>query len=157
MQPEAASVPAAEVAAAMQRSDRVFHALGMELVSVAPGRACLEMAVREDMLNGHDICHGGMVFTLADTAFAYAANAHNRTTLAAAADISFIAAAEAGETLRALAEERSLSRRTGVYDVTVTGRDGRLIALARCHAHRLNSEIVSESGSPQSSSQGEPP
>ncbi|MDP6351689.1 MAG: hotdog fold thioesterase [Alphaproteobacteria bacterium] len=79
MTPAPEPPPVAEAAAARRRDDRVFHALAMRLVTVAPGRACLEMAVRADMLNSQDICHGGLVFTLADTAFAYVANAHYRT------------------------------------------------------------------------------
>ena len=132
------------VAKAMQSNDRVFHALGMRRLEVGPGHAAITMTVREDMLNGHDICHGGMLFALADTAFAYAGNAYNHVAVSSGADVTFVNAAEPGETLTAVAEERSRRGRTGVYDVTVSGREGRLIALFRCRSHRLNSKIVSD-------------
>ncbi len=141
---ENAQALAEAVAKGMQAKDRVFHMLGMCTLSVGPGRATLEMVVRDDMLNGHDICHGGMVFALADTAFAYAANSANRATVSTDANISFMAAAEPGETLTARAEERAVAGRTGIYDVSVTGRGDRPIALFRCRAHRLDSATIAE-------------
>jgi len=137
-----AETGAARVAAAMAAKDRVFRRLGMKLVDTAIGRAAVALTVNDDMLNGHDIGHGGVIFTLADTAFAIACNSRNAITLAQAAEISFIAAAEPGEFLTARAEERAFTGRTGVYDVTVTGRDGRLIALFRGHARRIQGRIV---------------
>lgn len=127
---------------AMEANDRVFHQLGMRAVEIEAGRAVLEMTVREDMLNGHDICHGGMIFSLADTAMAIAANSHNQTAVAASADISFLEAARKGEVLRAETEQRSLRKRTALYDVTVTGPDARVIALFRGRIQRVNAKVV---------------
>ena len=89
------------------------------------------MTVRDDMVQGHATCHGGIVFTLADTAFAYACNAYNRVTVALGAEITFVAPARAGEVLIATARERSRTGRTGIYDVEVTNGDGALVALFR--------------------------
>ncbi len=127
---------------AMEANDRVFHALGMRLVEVESGRAVLEMPVREDMLNGHDICHGGMIFSLADTAMAIAANSFNQTAVASSADISFLASALKGDVLRAETDLRSLRKRTGLYDVTIRGRDGEVIALFRGRVQRVNAKVV---------------
>ena len=132
----------------MAAKDRVFGAYAIAIVAVQPGEVTLAMTVREDMLNGHDICHGGVVFTLADTAFAMACNSSNQTALAAAVEISFTAAAEKGEQLTARALARVQRRRTGIYDITVTGRDGRLIALARGHAHRIARKVLANLPSP---------
>jgi len=129
---------------AMEANDRVFHALGMREIEIEPGRAVLEMTVREDMLNGHDICHGGMIFSLADTAMAIAANSFNQTVVASAADISFLEPARKGEVLRAETEQRSLRKRTALYDVTVKGSDGRVIALFRGRIQRVNAKVVPE-------------
>jgi acyl-CoA thioesterase len=111
----------------MWAQDRASQALGMELVSVGPGRATLRMTVREDMVNGHDIGHGGLTFALADSAFAFACNSYNRSTVAAGAEIRFRAPVRLGEVLVAEAVERSREGRRGVYDVTVT-RDGEVVA-----------------------------
>ncbi len=121
----------------MEPNDRVFVGLDMRKVSIAPGCAVLEMNVREDMLNGHDICHGSMVFALADTAFALAANSHNYNAVLASAGIDLIDSAKLGETLRAEANELWRRKRTALYDITVTGKDGRLIAVCRGRAHRV--------------------
>lgn len=106
-------------AAAMWAADRASRTLGMELVEVGPGRARLLMTVREDMVNGHDIGHGGFTFTLADSAFAFACNSYNRSTVAAGAEIRFLAPTRLGDVLEATAVERSREGRDGVYDVTV--------------------------------------
>ncbi|HEU4567785.1 MAG TPA: hydroxyphenylacetyl-CoA thioesterase PaaI [Marmoricola sp.] len=106
-------------AAAMWAADRASRTLGMELVEVGPGRARLLMTVREDMVNGHDIGHGGFTFTLADSAFAFACNSYNRSTVAAGAEIRFLAPTRLGDVLEATAVERSREGRDGVYDVIV--------------------------------------
>ena len=129
---------------AMEANDRVFHALGMREVEVGPGRAVLEMTVREDMLNGHDICHGGMIFSLADTAMAIASNSFNQTSVASAADISFLEPARKGEVLRAETQQQSLRKRTALYDVTIKGPDGRMVALFRGRIQRVNAKVVPE-------------
>ena len=130
------------VAEAMWSRDHAAQALGIRIESVAPGKASLLMDVRHEMLNGHNICHGGMIFTLADTAFAYACNAYNQTTVASACGIDFLAPARKGETLRATAIERSLAGRTGVYDITVETIDGRQIALFRGKSYRIAGEVI---------------
>jgi acyl-CoA thioesterase len=114
-------------AEAMWASDAASRALGMELVAVAPGRATVTMQVREDMVNGHAIGHGGFTFTLADSAFAFACNSYNRSTVAAACEIRFVAPTRLGDLLVAEAVERSRQGRDGVYDITVR-RDGTVVA-----------------------------
>ena len=111
----------------MWASDAASRGLGMELLSVAPGRATLSMTVREDMVNGHAIGHGGFTFTLADSAFAFACNSYNRSTVAAACEIRFLAPTRLGDVLVAVAVERSRQGRDGVYDITVR-RDGTVVA-----------------------------
>jgi acyl-CoA thioesterase len=134
---------AERVAAAMQPRDTAPIALGIVLEAIAPGFARMAMRVRDDMLNGHGTCHGGMIFTLADTALAYGCNSRNHRTVAAAADIQFLSPATRGEELIAVARERSTSGRTGIYDVDVTERaSGRMVALFRARSHRVGGEIV---------------
>jgi acyl-CoA thioesterase len=107
-------------AEAMWSGDAASQALGMRLVDVGPGRAVLAMTVRDDMVNGHDIGHGGLTFSLADSAFAFACNSYNRTTVAAGAEIRFRRPTRLGDDLVATAVERSREGRDGTYDVTVT-------------------------------------
>lgn len=104
----------------MWAGDRASHALGMSIEDVGPGTATLRMTVREDMVNGHDIGHGGFTFTLADSAFAFACNSYNRRTVAAGAEIRFRAPTRSGDELVATAVERDREGRDGTYDVTVT-------------------------------------
>jgi acyl-CoA thioesterase len=107
-------------AAAMWAEDRASQALGMSIDAVGPGTATLRMTVRADMVNGHDIGHGGLTFTLADSAFAFACNSYNRRTVAAGAEIRFRRPTRAGDILVASAVERDRGERDGTYDVTVT-------------------------------------
>lgn len=123
--PDALARAAAE---AMWEGDRLSQSLGMEITEIGRGRATLAMPVRDDMVNGHGTCHGGMMFALADSAFAFACNSRNAVTVAQDCTIAFLAPAHAGDTLRAEARERSRSGRSGVYDVTVTKSDGRVVA-----------------------------
>ncbi len=118
-------------AAEMYSNDPASQALGIEISNVRSGYAEADMTVRADMLNGHGICHGGYVFTLADTAFAFACNTGNEVTVAASANIDFLAPAKVGDQLTAVAEERSRSRRLGVFDVSVRNQAGTLLALFR--------------------------
>lgn len=118
-------------AAAMWTGDHAAHALGMVLTDIGPGRATLTMRVRADQLNGHGICHGGYIFTLADTAFAYACNSYNQLVVAQQNTITFLSPGRGGEMLTAVAQEQHLAGRSGVYDATVTGEDGRKVALFR--------------------------
>jgi acyl-CoA thioesterase len=110
---------------AMWSSDRASQSLGMEILDVSPGRATMRMTVREDMVNGHAIGHGGFTFTLADSAFAFACNSYNRSTVAASCEIRFLAPTRLGDVLVAEAVERSRSGRDGVYDITV--RSGEIL------------------------------
>jgi acyl-CoA thioesterase len=111
---------ARRAAAAMWAGDVASQSLGMELVEVAPGRATLRMTVREDMVNGHGIGHGGLTFSLADSAFAFACNSYGRTTVAAGAEISFHVPTRAGDVLEARAVETERRGRDGRYEVVVT-------------------------------------
>jgi acyl-CoA thioesterase len=125
----------------MYERDRAAQALGITVETIAPGTATCRMAVRDDMLNGHATCHGGLIFTLADTAFAYACNAGNRATVALNAQVSFIAPAYAGDLLTATAHEQSRGGRTGVYDVEVR-RGSTLLALFRGQGYEIRGAIV---------------
>jgi acyl-CoA thioesterase len=127
----------------MYARDRAAQALGIAVEASEPGAAVCRMVVRDDMVQGHATCHGGIVFTLADTAFAYACNAYNRVTVALGAEITFVAPALAGEVLIARAHERSRCGRTGVYDVEVTKGEGVLVALFRGTSYETRGEVVS--------------
>lgn len=112
----------------MMQRDRASAALGMVVGVDEPGHAAVSMVVREDMLNGFSITHGGLVFAVADTAFALACNEDDRVTVAAGADITFLKSTTAGQTLTATAVRRVISGRTGLYDVTVTDETGDVVA-----------------------------
>ena len=118
-------------AEAMAAGDRASAGLGMVLESVGPGRAVMRMMVTEAMVNGHGICHGGFIFTLADSAFAYACNSHGARAVAQHGAITFLRPARRGETLRAEAVERIATGRSGLTDVRVTGTDGEVVAELR--------------------------
>jgi len=122
--------------------DKASQGLGIRLLEIRPGYAREEMTVRADMVNSHGICHGGFIFTLADAVFAFACNSHNHSAVAASCSIDFLLPAYEGDVLRAEAVERSLSNRTGVYDVSVTNQEGRCVALFRGRAHRKNLPVV---------------
>ncbi len=130
------------VAKAMWSRDRAANALGMRIDEVRQGYARLSMPVRGDMVNGHHICHGGLIFSLADTAFAYACNSYNKNTVASACNIDFLAPGKEGDTLSAEAVEMSASGRTGVYDVTVRDSAGKAIALFRGKSYRISGEVI---------------
>lgn len=115
----------------MYAEDSAAQALGIRIDAIAPGEASLSMRVQAHMANGHRICHGGFIFTLADTAFAYSCNSYNQRCVASAAAIDFIASAQVDDLLYATASEVSRGRRNGVYDVRVTRQDGQLIAVFR--------------------------
>lgn len=116
---------------AMWAEDRASRGLGMKVLAVGPGTATLEMTVREDMVNSHGICHGGLVATLADSTFAFACNAYNEATVASGFDINLLAAAHLGDVLTARGHEVAKTRRTGVYDIEVHDQAGRRIAAFR--------------------------
>jgi acyl-CoA thioesterase len=139
---DAAAVDAAVVVAELHRRDVSARTFGIELVDAGPGRAVVSMVVRPDMCNGYDVCHGGMTFTLADTAMAFASGSHNQTALAVAASIDFLNPVRSGSTLRATAEERWLNGRTGLYDVRVELDDGTLVALFHGRTARAGGAVV---------------
>jgi acyl-CoA thioesterase len=126
----------------MYANDAASQALGMRILDVGPGRARVAMQVREDMVNGHRTCHGGFIFSLADSAFAFACNTYDAVTVAAGASIEFLAPARLGDELIAIAEEQTRSRRTGVYDVTVVNQGGERLALFRGRSHQLDGRVL---------------
>jgi len=142
--PAEAAALARRVADHMWANDHASQALGMRLVDVGPGTAHLAMSVRRDMLNGHEICHGGFIFTLADSAFAYACNSYNLVTVASGCGIDFVAPAREGDELHAHAHERNATGRTGVYDIEVTNQRGEKIALFRGKSYRIKGHVVEE-------------
>ena len=148
LSPEQAQALADAAADAMWSRDAAAKALGMERIEVTPGHATLRMRVRPDMVNGHHICHGGLIFTLADTAFAYACNSYNLNTVASACHIDFLAPGKEGELLEAVAVERSASGRSGVYDVTVSVVGGKTIALFRGKSARIKGEVSTSFADP---------
>jgi acyl-CoA thioesterase len=133
---------AAQVAAAMFNADKASQHLGMKLEKIEAGAASLSMPVRDDMLNGLGICHGGITFALADTAFAFACNSRNVKSVALTCTVNYVAAAKAGDVLTAAAREVSLTGRTGIYDVKVTNQDGTLIAEFRGTSYATSSSVI---------------
>ena len=128
---------AEQVRALMLENDRATRALGMQVTAIAPGRATVTMTVRADMLNGHATCHGGMITTLADSAFAFACNAGNELTVASGVTIDFVAPGREGDLLTAEAHEVQAAGRTGVYDVNVHNQRGELVAVFRGRSYRM--------------------
>jgi acyl-CoA thioesterase len=126
----------------MYARDNATRGLGIKLVDVGPGSARMQMRVRPDMLNGHATCHGGFIFTLADSTFAFACNSYNLQTVAAGCTIEFLAPAHEGEVLEAQATEQARSGKTGVYDVVVTNADGKKIALMRGKSHQISGSVI---------------
>jgi len=122
--------------------DAASQGLGITLEEIRPGYARMRMTVRDDMVNGHDLAHGGLIFTLADSTFAYACNSHNHVAVAQGATVEFLAPGRRGDVLTAEGREAHASGRTGLYDITVTNQDGRTIALFRGRSFRLGSHIL---------------
>jgi acyl-CoA thioesterase len=136
---------AARVGEAMFAADRASKDfMGMELVSCEPGRAVMRMTVREPMLNGHDICHGGLIFTLADSTFAFACNSRNMATVAASCTIDFLRPGKAGDVLTCEGVERLLQGRHGIYDMTVTNQDGEVVAMFRGKSTQIKGNVIQE-------------
>ncbi len=129
-------------AAAMWATDNASQSLGMRILSVGPGEARLEMQVRPDMANGHGMCHGGYVFTLADSAFAFACNSRGQRMVAGQGAISFVAPAQVGDTLTAEAREVHLRGRGGIYDVSVVNQAGETIAEFRGHSRAIPGSVL---------------
>jgi acyl-CoA thioesterase len=118
-------------------NDRASKWLAIEVLQVTPGRAVLAMTVRDEMLNGHDICHGGLIATLADSAFAYACNSYNELTVASGFAIELLAPARLDDVLTATCHEVSKAGRTGVYDTEVTNQHGKRVAVFRGRSHTV--------------------
>jgi acyl-CoA thioesterase len=133
---------ARQCADVMYAADAASRRLGIEISDVAPGRATAAMAITDDMVNGHGICHGGYVFTLADTAFAFACNTYDDRTVAAGAAIDFFEPVQAGTRLLATAVERARRGRSGVYDVTVTRADGSVVAEFRGRSRSIGGSLL---------------
>jgi acyl-CoA thioesterase len=131
-------------AEAMWAGDRASQALGMTIEAIAPGRAVLSMPVREDMVNGHALCHGGYIFTLADSAFAFACNTYGQRTVAQHCAVTFLAPARLGDRLIATAVERFREGRSGIYDITVEDATGRRIAEFRGHSRTIPGSLLPE-------------
>ena len=140
---------AARCAQIMWPDDRAAQGLGMEIKDVGPGTATLTMSVRPDMVNSHGTCHGGFIFAVADSTFAYACNSFNHRAVAAGVDINFLAPAHLGDRLVARGAARHQGGRSGVYDIEVTNQDGRLIAVFRGRAARVKGHFFESEETPR--------
>ncbi|ARQ00654.1 hydroxyphenylacetyl-CoA thioesterase PaaI [Pseudorhodoplanes sinuspersici] len=127
----------------MWADDSASKGLGMQLISVEPGRAVLAMTITDKMVNGHNICHGGFIFTLADSAFAFACNTYNQRAVAQHCAVTFIAPGKLGDRLTAHAVEQQRFGRSGIYDITVTRDDGAVIAEFRGHSRTIEGTLLS--------------
>jgi acyl-CoA thioesterase len=118
--------------------------MGMELISCEPGRAVMRMKVRELHLNGHQICHGGFIFTLADSTFAFACNSYNKVAVAAGCSIEFLKPGKLGDVLTCEGVEQTLSGRHGIYDMRVSNQHGEVIAMFRGKSAQIQGTVVAE-------------
>lgn len=139
LSPQALAEACAE---AMWADDGASRDLGMHLEGIGPGEAVLSMTIAEHMTNGHGTAHGGFIFTLADSAFAFACNSRNQRTVAQHCSITFIASPSAGDRLTATALERSLTGRSGIYDISVTDQAGRVVAEFRGHSRTIKGTLL---------------
>lgn len=133
-------------AKAMWTEDRASQGLGMEIQLIAPGEAVMSMLVRPDMTNGHGICHGGFIFTLADSAFAFACNTYDQSTVAQQCAVTFIEPVRQGEVLTAHAVERTRAGRGGIYDVTVRDSRNNVVAEFRGHSRTIAGNLLGKNG-----------
>ncbi|TWO70446.1 hydroxyphenylacetyl-CoA thioesterase PaaI [Caenimonas sedimenti] len=141
----AANDLAARVGAAMWAEDIASKdTMGMQLVACEPGRAVLRMEVKELHLNGHRICHGGFIFTLADSTFAFACNSHNKVTVAAGCSIEFLKPGQLGDVLTCEGVEQTLSGRHGIYDMKVTNQRREVVALFRGKSTSIQGTVIPE-------------
>jgi len=134
---DAAQQTADLVREGMFRNDRASKLLGMQIVDVSPGSATLVMTIRDDMLNGHDICHGGLITTLADSAFAFACNSYNELTVASGFSVDLLAPGRLNDVLTARCTEVSKAGRTGVYDTEITNQRGERVAVFRGRSYTM--------------------
>ena len=134
---------ATKVGEAMFAADRASREfMRMELVSCEPGRAVMRMKVREEMLNGHRICHGGFIFTLADSTFAFACNSHNKVSVAAGCSIEFLKAVQLDDVLSCEGVEQALQGRHGIYDMKVTNQHGETVAMFRGKSTSIQGTVI---------------
>mgnify|MGYP001106393186 CR=1 FL=1 len=133
-------------ARAMWADDRASQGLGMRIARVAPGEAVIAMTVRSDMTNGHGICHGGFIFTLADSTFAFACNTYDQRTVAQHCTVTFLQPVREGETLTAHAVERTRAGRGGIYDITVRDSRGTAVAEFRGHSRTISGRLLATDG-----------
>jgi acyl-CoA thioesterase len=129
-------------AQSMYEADACSRALGLELLEVRAGYARMRMTVRPDFLNGHRICHGGLIFTLADSTFAFACNSYNISTVASGCSIEFLRPVQPDEVLTAEATEQVLNGRTGIYDIRVTNRAGETVAMFRGKSAQIRGQVI---------------
>ena len=141
-QPKSGQAIAEAVRDRMFSEDAASRSLGMRVEAVGPGFSKLSMAIRADMLTGHVTCHGGLITTLADSAFAFACNSHNEVTVASGIVVDFLAPAYEGDVLRAECHEVALTGRTGVYDVRVTNQHGKTVVVMRGRSHTIKGKAV---------------
>lgn len=130
------------VGRAMYEADACSRALGFELIEVRAGYTRMRAAVRPDFLNGHGICHGGLIFTLADSTFAFACNSHNVNTVASGCSIEFLRPVHGGDVLTAEAVEQTVSGRTGIYDIRVVNRAGETVAMFRGKSAHIKGHVI---------------
>jgi len=131
-------------AQALFDGDRASQMLGMTIESCGPGRATVSMRVRPDMVNGHRICHGGLIFALADSAFAFACNSYGDNTVAAGAAIEFLAPGREGDLLRAIAQERWRAGKAGIYEIEVRNQRDETVALFRGRSHQVTGRLIDD-------------
>ena len=129
---------------ALWRGDSASRQLGMSIEDCGPGRANVTMRIRSDMVNGHGICHGGLVFALADSAFAFACNSYGDNTVAAGAAIDFLLPAREGDVIRATASERWRGGRSGIYEIEVRNQKGETVALFRGRSHQVAGRLIDD-------------
>jgi acyl-CoA thioesterase len=127
---------------AADRASREF--MQMELIRCEPGLAVMRMTVREDMLNGHKICHGGLIFTLADSTFAFACNSHNKVAVAAGCSIEFLKPGQLGDVLTCEGTEQTLQGRHGIYDMKVTNQRGEVVAMFRGKSAQIAGQVIAD-------------
>jgi acyl-CoA thioesterase len=141
-EPRALAAKVGETMFASDRASREF--MQIELVCCEPGRAVMRMTVREAMLNGHDICHGGLIFTLADSTFAFACNSHNKVTVAAGCSIEFLRPAHLGDVLTCEGVQQVLQGRHGIYDMQVCNQRGEVVAMFRGKSASIQGTVIPE-------------
>jgi acyl-CoA thioesterase len=133
---------AQDCAESMYERDEASRHLGMTITQVSPGKATVTMPVTRMMIQGHGSCHGGYLFTLADSAFAFACNSYNKATVASGCTIDYMLGAREGDLLTANAVEQSRGNRTGVYDITITNQSGHVVALFRGKSYQVRGEVI---------------